>query len=321
MTEQTKAMPFYESDLMLSDVLKRARFTLSAEVLPPRNGQKREQIFKSLDRVVGAGADFLSVTKGAGGSLRGGSLPIAQAIKQHYVKPCVAHFTCRDLIPVEIENLLVDHHYFGVRNILALRGDPPMGQKNWVPRKGGYSYAYELIEQIVNMNEGRFLKRDGFQVDTAEATDFCIGCALYPEHPDANERVLFAKEKFSRGAQFGMTQMIFDPDLYERFLTEMGTVNVFAPILPGVRILQSKKQAQVMTSRFGCSVPDWYLEALPEDHKKGDMTPDRLEQILEPFLKMVAGFKNAGAPGVHVFVLSDFLLYEKAMGALKEVYQ
>jgi len=310
----------YVPDKSLTEVLANEIFTISAEVLPPRNGQSRSGIFSTLDRIVSAKADFLSVTKGAGGSLRGGSLPIAQAIKEHYAKPCVAHFTCRDLIPVEIENLLMDHHYFGVRNILALRGDPPMGETQWKPREGGYSYAYELIDQIVALNQGEFLKRSGFQTQPQEKTDFCIGCAVYPEHPDSQERVLFTKEKFLRGAEYGMTQMIFDPELYQRFLSEIAKEKIFKPILPGLRILRSKKQGQVMRTRFGCSVPDWYMKALPEDHKNVEPSEALYEQILEPFLKMVEGFKKQGAPGVHVFVLNDLQLFERAMARLKKVY-
>jgi methylenetetrahydrofolate reductase (NADPH) len=92
-----------------------------------------------------------------------------------------------------VENQLVDHHYFGVRNILALRGDPPMGQTDWVAPAGGYNYAYQMIEQIRNLNEGLFLERQGYKVGEREATDFCIGAAIYPEHPDPKERLEFSK--------------------------------------------------------------------------------------------------------------------------------
>jgi methylenetetrahydrofolate reductase (NADPH) len=117
----------YEPDKKIIDIIGRGKTTVSAEVIPPRNGAHQLTVLQQIDKLIASGAEFLSVTKGAGGSLRGGSLPIAQTIKEKFNRPCIAHFTCRDLTPEEVENQLIDHHYFGIRNILALRGDPPQG--------------------------------------------------------------------------------------------------------------------------------------------------------------------------------------------------
>jgi len=307
--EPEKKIFTYNVDRHLTPVLQDTGFTYSAEVIPPRNGASEKKTMTTLQSIVDADVDFLSVTKGAGGSLRGGSLPITQMIKDHHSRPCIAHFTCRDLTPQEIENLLIDHHYFGVRNILALRGDPPMGEQEWAPREGGYSFAYQLIQQIREMNEGKFLQRDGFQVESREKTNFCIGCAVYPEHPDPNERFEFARLKFAEGAEYGITQMLFDPNIYESFMNLLRQGGVKAPVLPGVRILRSQKQGRIMRDRFGCSVPDAYLKALPEEHEKGVFNPG----VLPPFFKMVEQLKAAGAPGVHIFVLSDIEECQQAM--------
>ena len=75
-----------------------------------------------------------------------------QTVKEHLNLPCIAHFTCRDLLPEEVENQLVDHHLFGVRNILALRGDPPQGVPNWTPREGSLPYAYQLVERLAGID-------------------------------------------------------------------------------------------------------------------------------------------------------------------------
>lgn len=303
----------YIQDRKVTDVIHEKEFTLSAEMIPPRNGAQMQLTIERLDKVVQSGVDFLSVTKGAGGSLRGGSLPIAQTIKDHFVKPCIAHFTCRDLTPQDVENQLIDHHYFGVRNILALRGDPPMGQTDWEAPEGGYDYAYQLIEQIQNLNNGKFIERKGFQVEDREATDFCIGAAIYPEHPNSKERLDFAKIKFDKGAEFGITQMLFDPQPYAQLMKELKDSGVQAPVLPGLRILRSKKQAQVMESRFGCSVPKWYQDQLPDVHQKGVIDPF----VIKPFVELVMRLSDLGAPGVHIFVLSDVELCQLAMKDLK----
>jgi methylenetetrahydrofolate reductase (NADPH) len=290
----------YSIDKTVIQVLNEKKFTVSAEIVPPRNGEEQAQTFVKLKSIIDSGVDFLSVTKGAGGSLRGGSLPIAQLIKEQLNRPCIAHFTCRDLVPEEVENQLMDHHYFGIRNILALRGDPPMGQTDWKPREGGYSYAYELVKHIGRLNRGEFLKRQGFEVSAREKTQFCIGVAAYPEHTNAQERREFNKMKFDAGAEYAITQMLFDPDKYEIFLNELRQMGFPQPILPGLRILKSKKQAKVMEQRFQCSVPDWYMHELPEE---GDKTTT--DNLLQPFFRLVESLKKIGAHGVHLFVLAD----------------
>lgn len=305
----------YTQDHKVVDVLKTRAFTLSAEMIPPRNGEQMQTTMGRLQKVVDSGVDFLSVTKGAGGSLRGGSLPISQTVKDHFSKPCIAHFTCRDLSPQDIENQLIDHHYFGVRNILALRGDPPMGESEWVAQKDGYSYAYQLIAQIKKLNQGEFLERKGFQMNDRETTDFCIGAAIYPEHPNLEERLRFAEIKFAAGAEFGITQMIFDPDPYLELVGELNQKGIHVPILPGLRILRSKKQADVMQNRFGCAVPEWYRKQLPENHDTLDTS------VMVPFIELVDRLKKGGAPGVHIFVLSDVELCQIAMKDLKERFQ
>lgn len=316
MNESTQTSLGYIKDCKITDVLKSKKFTLSAEMIPPRNGEDIRSTMDKLNKVVGSGVDFLSVTKGAGGSLRGGSLPISQTIKDHFTKPCIAHFTCRDLSPKDIENQLIDHHYFGIRNILALRGDPPMGEAEWTSPEGGYSYAYELIQQIKKLNNGEFLERKGFVVEGREPTDFCIGAAVYPEHPDRKERLEFSRIKFEEGAEYGITQMIFDPDYYGDFCESLEGVNIKAPIIPGLRILRSQAQGEIMKTRFGCSVPDWYLKKLPKTHEKGEFS----ESVIEPFLELVERMKKLGAPGVHIFVLSDIELCQLTMRHLKEEY-
>ncbi len=298
------AFPF-RPDLKITEYLKSRHFTLSAEVIPPRNGAEQAKVLNQVRSLVEAGAEFIAVTKGAGGSLRGGSLPIAQVVKEQFGRPCIAHFTCRDLTPHDVENQLMDHHYFGIRNILALRGDPPDGQPEWRARDGGYNYAHELITQIRNLNEGRYIPRPGGPaVDSQERTEFCIGAAVYPEHPDPVNRIEFFKQKVEAGAEYGITDMLFDPEAYARFLDgceRQGIARI--PVLPGTRLLKTRSAAEKMAAKFRVSVPKSALAALPESS-----TPDKpapIEPGLEVFLKMVERLKQLGAPGVHLFVIAD----------------
>lgn len=291
----------FRCDQKLTDVLASQKFTFSAEVIPPRNGSDQLKVLSQIETLIASGAQFLAVTKGAGGSLRGGSLPIAQLIKERFSTPCIAHFTCRDLTPHEVENHLMDHHYFGIRNILALRGDPPDGQMEWKPREGGYSYAYQLIQQIQNLNQGSYLPRVGGPPSTgSERTDFCIGAAAYPDCPDENDRIQFFKLKVEAGAEYGITDMLFDPDSYGRFMDLCEKHSIQVPILPGTRLLKTRTQATKMATKFKVKIPNSTLDALPEtDH------PDAIHQGLEVFLKLSERLKALGAPGIHLYVISD----------------
>lgn len=284
-------------------------FTLSAEIMPPRNGGGTAPVMQQIEHLTKAGAQYLAVTKGAGGSLRGGSLPIAQTIKSRYQTPCIAHFTCRDLLPEEVENQLIDHHLFGIRNILALRGDPPQGIPDWKPREGSHEFAYQLVKQISDLNDGRYLERKGFQIAGREKTQFCIGVACYPDHPVASERIEFFKKKVDAGAEFAISQMLFDADSYARFLDETSEFSI--PILPGTRLLKSKEQAHRMAKRFFVPVNPSQLALLPD---RDDQATD--EQTLHAFYKFTDQLRAKGAPGIHIFVLSDADL---ATAALKHL--
>ena len=302
----------FSADSKLTDVLKQGRFTLSAEVIPPRNGFQQSAILDQIRILIDAGAQFLAVTKGAGGSLRGGSLPIAQSIKERFKVPCIAHFTCRDLTPPEIENQLMDHHYFGIRNILALRGDPPNGQPEWKARDGGYSFAHQLIEQIRNLNQGVYLPRPGGPpAPDQEQTDFCVGAAVYPEHPNEEERIRFFKIKVEAGAEFAITDMIFDPEKYGRLLDLCEKNGLSIPILPGTRLLKTKKQAQRMVTQFRVTIPPAILNSLPETDG-----PDALQQGLELFQRWTERMRQLGAPGAHLYVIGDILGATQALKRL-----
>ncbi|MBY0472423.1 methylenetetrahydrofolate reductase [bacterium] len=306
-------------DIKLTDFLKQHTFTLSAEVIPPRNGAEQALVLGQIHRLIQSGAQFLAVTKGAGGSLRGGSLPIAQSIKERFGVPCIAHFTCRDLAAEEVENQLVDHHYFGIRNILALRGDPPDGQPNWKPREGGYQYAHELIAQIRNLNQGQYLSRVGGPSVTPGsqiATDFCIGAAVYPDHPNEIERIDYFKAKIDAGAHFGITDILLDVDAFKRFQDLCGKNGLTRiPILPGSRLLKTQAQALKMMTKFKVKIPKQVFDSLPES---SESMPEEeiLKRSVDRFLGFTEELRKAGAPGIHLFVIVDT---EGACRALKRL--
>jgi methylenetetrahydrofolate reductase (NADPH) len=296
-------------DIAITALFQSQKQTYSAEVIPPRNGAETQSIVNQIELLKGANVDFISVTKGAGGSLRGGTLPIAQLIRQRFTMASVAHFTCRDYTIEEVENSLMDHHYFGIRNILALRGDPPDGKPDhFKPAPNRHIYAHQLVTQIAALNRGEYLIREGYDKTAGaanhrpgEKTGFCIGVAAYPEHTPYEEGLDFFEQKVRAGAQFAITQMIFSAEPYKRFVADLIKRKAHIPILPGIRILTNATTAKRMQSKFGIPVPHTLIERLEkcssiDDSKKVGL--DYATQLCQDLLK-------SGAPGIHVFIMND----------------
>ena len=286
--------------------LRKKRFSFSAEIIPPRNGVDFADVFQQIESFSQAGFDFISVTHGAGGSLRGGTLPICHFAQNKAGITGIAHLTCRGVTREDLENSLIDHHYFGIHNILALRGDPPDGIgaafRN-VP--GGFSYAHELIELISNMNRGRYLVRKGFDqkqpYKEGLSTNFCIGSACYPEDPQ-DQDIEYLKIKKEKGAHFSISQLIYDTDILEIFFKK--AKNLWGdefPIIPGIRIPHSYSQLKRMEEKFLVNVPKQLLLSMKKAEERS------IEAMHDAGLDWAARFVEKamswGMQGVHIFVM------------------
>jgi len=292
----------------MTDILSQGKHTLSVELVPSRNGTPIDTILESASNLKNAGADFFSVTKGAGGSLRGGTLPISYFIKEKVGLEVISHYTCIDKKCTTIECDLLDLHFFGVKNILALRGDLPditPGVKSDISKHiGDYDYAHQLVTQIKNMNEGKYLLRKGFDKENefrdGLKTDFCIGVAAHPEEKNMDTAIEHLKAKVDSGAEYAITQMIFDPELYKEFVGKAKDAGCNIPILPGIRPLKSHKWAVMCEEKFGVPVPQKYTNGL-----EGLNDEAAYKKSVEMFSELCTEFKDAGAPGVHIFAVFD----------------
>ncbi len=293
------------------DILKEKKFTLSVELVPPRNGEGKKDILSKIKRLKGK-VDFVSITKGAGGSLRGGTLPISVFAKECGIVP-LAHFVCRERTKAEIENDLIDMYYFDINNILALRGDPPAGAKDeeW---EGEYRYAYLLTKQISELNKGRYLPRKN--IDEGEfrdgvKTDFCIIVAGHPEDP-IKEEVKHIKAKVNSGAEVIITQMIFSFEDYKDYVENLRRNNIKLPVIPGIRPLIGLKPAESVEKFFGSKVNDELKKGL----KEASNDKEAYEFGINYTSKMIKKLEDYGAPGVHLFVLNDVELVEELIGRI-----
>jgi methylenetetrahydrofolate reductase (NADPH) len=278
----------------VSEILNKKDFTISVEIVPPRNGISPEEIFNNIAHLRGL-VDFVSITKGAGGSLRGGTLPLSHLIQEKFDILPIVHYVCRERTRQEIENDLVDLHMFGLSNVLALRGDKPAGSDE--PWSGDYKYAYKLVEQIKNMNAGNYLPRNEKEKPFHKGvkTDFCTLVAGHPEDPIEQE-IIHMKKKVEAGAQIILTQMIFSFKEYQSYVEHLRKAGIDLPVIPGIRPLKTTKQIESLERFFGLKVPKKLKDGIKNEGEKYG-----LKHTVD-FINKLKDFK---APGAHFFVLND----------------
>lgn len=284
------------------EILESSKFTVSAEIFPPRNGKHPEIILEKLDKLSKMPIGFISVTKGAMGSMRGGTVPIGYMIPDRYQMNALVHFRCRDMNRREVENLLVDHMYFGTKNILAVLGDPLPGEPAKEPDPATHNrYASDLVRQIADMNEGRYLAMEhGKPPREGMKTDFCIGVACYPEAEDMDKELFVMGEKAKAGADFAITQMVFDADVYAAYVKKLRKAGITIPVIPGIRPVTCAEHVAAAEKNFHANVPEPLKRSLEDVHEKKANA-----LCLEFTVELIQNLRKLGAPGIHMFTLND----------------
>ncbi|MBS3165807.1 methylenetetrahydrofolate reductase [Candidatus Woesearchaeota archaeon] len=296
----------------ISEVLAEKKFTISVELVPPRNGNSPKEVYDCLEFLSGK-IDFVSVTKGAGGSLRGGTLPLTYVAQEKYGLNAVAHFVCRERSKPEIENDLTDLDYLGINNVLALRGDAPAGAKDEV-WNGDYQYAYLLVDQISRMNKGLYLPTPTMKVleRSGLPTNFGIIVAGHPEDPwELEKEHLLCK--INAGAEVIITQMIFSFEEYKNYVDNLRSAGINLPVLAGVRPLVKLSQATSAEEFFKLKVADELKRGLKEFETEELKSR---EFGLNYTVEMIRQLKGYGCPGVHLFTLNDLALIKDLLGKI-----
>ncbi len=325
----------------ITDLLKK-KFTYSVELVPPRNGTDLKIVLDALETLRRIKVDFVSVTKGAGGSLRGGTLPICCLAHERFGITSVAHYTCREADSFRVENELVDQYYFGIKNVLALRGDPPdfgddknirTGKSLHVPitddtpsnnkLHGEYKHAYQLVREIKRLNNGKYIARKKFDTTKEDyrdgiKTDFCIGVAAHPEEKDEKgsyERGLeYLKKKVDEGADFAITQMLFDAERYKIFVDKARDAGIKIPIIPGIWPLDVKWKLEQAEKKFKVSIPHEIREKLSKLEDPEEFRKKGIEFTIELCKKL----KKYGAPGIHLFLFLDANIAEVIVNEMRK---
>ncbi len=245
---------------------------ISLEILPPTKGKSIESIFSLLDQFVEFKPSFVNVTyhraeqvykKREDGSFerveirkRPGTVGICAAIMNRYRIDAVPHLICGGFSNEETENALIDLHFLGVDNVLALRGDAAANEKFFIHHPKGHRYAGDLVKQIIDLNEGKYIEED---IMDGVKTDFCIGVAGYPEKhfesPNLATDIAHLKEKINLGADYVTTQMFFNNQHYYDYVAACRAQDIDAPIIPGLKPVTGKRQLSVIPSIFNVEIP------------------------------------------------------------------
>ena len=262
---------------------------ISFEFFPPKTDEgDRTLLEKTIPALMKNGPDYCSVTYGAGGSTRDKTLRIVHRIQKEHGLTAVAHLTCVCSTSEQIRELLGQIRALGVRNVLALRGDPPTGGE-FVPTPGGFEYSNQLVS---------FIREQG---------DFCIGVAGFPEgHIACKAGKLtdwnYLKQKIDAGADFVVTQLFFDNADYYEFRDHMTRKHdVRIPLVPGIVPILSGSQIKRFTALCGARIPAPLAARLDE---LGDNDAAVAEFGIEYATRQCEDLLKQGALGIHFYTLN-----------------
>jgi methylenetetrahydrofolate reductase (NADPH) len=286
--------------MRIDEILAAKRPTFSVEFFPPKTAEATDQLYETARELKLLEPDFVSVTYGAGGSTRDGTVEITTALKDELGLETMAHLSCVGETADGLATTLDRIAAAGVENVFALRGDPPRGEEEFVQPEGGLGSAAELAAFI------------------EAGWSFSIGGACFPEvHPEAPDLetdLSYLKTKVDSGAGFLITQLFFDNQVYFDFVRAARARGIEVPILAGVIPVASFAQTKRICELCDASIPA-PLEAAFEA-AGGD--PEReFELGIAYATQQCAELLIAGCPGIHFYALNRAPATRAVLGALR----
>ena len=302
--------------MKVTDHIKESKKPLfSFEILPPLKSKGIQSIYEGIDPLMEFEPPFINVTyhreeymykKREKGYLekvsirkRPGTVGICAAIINKYNVDAVPHLICGGFNKEETENALIDLQFLGIDNVLALRGDPIKTEVNFTANPEGHKYAVELIGQITEMNEGKFLHEEA----SAAHTDFCIGAAGYPEkHFESMNKktdLLHLKKKVDAGADYLVTQMFYDNQKYFDFVDRCRAVGINVPIIPGLKPITTLKHINFLPKFFHIDFPEELSDALEKVTSNEEVKEIGIEWGIKQSKELI----KYGVPGLHYYTM------------------
>jgi len=285
----------------------------SFEIVPPQKGKNIKELYDNIDPLMEFKPPFIDVTTSreeqiyvnkAGlfdrktTRMRPGTLGICAAIKHKYDVDTVPHVLCGGFTKEETEYLLVDCHYLGINNLMALRGDAMSHQKYFEATNGGHLFAKDLVNQIQNLNKGKYLHD---MVEVEDKSDFCIGVAGYPEKhleaPSMQSDLKRLKEKVDAGADYVVTQMFFDNQKYFDFVEAAKEIGINVPIIPGIKPIAVKRHLQLLPQVFRIDLPEDLINSIDNCKDNKAVRQVGIEWAIQQSKELL----QAGIPVLHYY--------------------
>jgi methylenetetrahydrofolate reductase (NADPH) len=287
--------------MRIDEILETTRPCFSVEFFPPKTEEGRESLFETVEALRELEPSFFSVTYGAGGATRDGTLETTRAIRDEYGVEAMAHLSCVGETAETLRGIIDRIADSGIENILALRGDPPRGETDFVQPEGGLGSAAELAALI-----------------SATHPEISIGGACFPEvHPEAaslEADVAYLKTKVDNGSTFLITQLFFDNRSYFDFVPIARAAGIDVPIIPGVMPMTAYKQIARISELCEARIPAPLAEAM--EAAGGDERVE-FELGVAYAAQQCAELLRAGAPGIHFYALNRWPATRAILGALK----
>lgn len=259
-------------------------FSLSFEFYPPKTPAGIQSLTATTTELSKTSPQFFSVTFGAGGSTREGTLETVKKI-QHFNTPVAPHLACIGLTSDEIISILKTYQQHNIKRLVALRGDLPSG----MGMGGELKYAEELISLI------RKITHDHFHIEVAAYPE------THPQSKNATEDILFFKKKVDAGANSAITQYFFNKDAYFYFIDNCIKHNIHIPIIPGIMPISHFDKLVRFSDMCGADIPRWLRKRL--EAYSGDCHSQQ-EFGLEVVYNLCNDLLQYGAPGLHFYTLN-----------------
>ncbi len=317
--KQAAGLPrIYDDDFMsVIDRIRAAKGPLfTFELLPPLKGHSIEKVYATIDRLVEFSPAYINFTSHRNETVyrerpdgllekrvvrkRPGTIALAAAVKYKYNIPVVPHVLCGGFTKEETENVLIEMNFLGIDDVLALRGDPQRGSRTFIPEKDGHSHTWELVQQIINMNNGKYLEES---LEDTAPSNFCIGVAGYPEkHFEAPNRQVDLenlKHKVDTGASYIVTQMFFDNSKFFRFVEECRNTGIDVPIIAGIKPISALNDINLLPQTFHIDMPHDLVMSLQKCKTDKDAREVGIEWAVLQSKELI----KAGVPGIHYYTL------------------
>lgn len=301
------------------DILKNSKAPFASfELVPPLKGSDASQLYSSIEPLMEFQPPFINITchrdeveyvANADGtyskltlSKRPGTIAIAGAIMHRYQKiEIVPHVICGGASKTQIESELLDLHFLGIDNVVALRGDAMPGQRHFLPEPNGFAHSNELVAMIHDLNNGIALDPT---MKIGPATNFCVGVAAYPEkHYEAanlETDIMYLKQKVEAGADYIITQMFFDNQCFYRFVDQCRKAGIDVPIIPGLKPISSQRQIDLLPRSFHIDIPQELVDML----RKAKTADETYQAGIDWSISQSRDLLRHGVPAIHYYTMA-----------------